>query len=256
LYRIIKDQYIGSSFFDASVSAFMMPSLLQRAGINNSNNETTGSRSGSCTNYNIDMNLSNSNNSNIDNNSNIKITSNNINNNYTYNSNNNSNSDSNIKINSKQNNITGAALGPDWLKNSNILNQLEDSIKENAANLSVHFGQEVKAIKQGLDGVWKVINDSDIDSDIDNDIDNDTGDSWKLPNENDLIYDNNINNNYNYPLYIITSTNKVIGCDFIVSATGVLPCLDFIGGEFELEADALVVNEEMETNIKGIYLCI
>ncbi len=32
---IVKDEYIGSAFFDASASAFIMPTLLQRAGMNN-----------------------------------------------------------------------------------------------------------------------------------------------------------------------------------------------------------------------------
>jgi pyruvate/2-oxoglutarate dehydrogenase complex dihydrolipoamide dehydrogenase (E3) component len=56
-------------------------------------------------------------------------------------------------------------------------------------------------------------------------------------------------------LYVLTDAGKVIGCDFVISATGVTPCVDFAGmiGLRTNDEGAIIVDEEMQSNIPGIF---
>jgi hypothetical protein len=57
-----------------------------------------------------------------------------------------------------------------------------------------------------------------------------------------------------FPIEVELSNGKKIPCDFIISATGVLPNLDFVGKEFERAEDtSLLVNPLMMTSIKNVY---
>jgi len=60
-------------------------------------------------------------------------------------------------------------------------------------------------------------------------------------------------------VYAQLTNGRVVGCDFVVSATGVTPsgsAIPFQGLQVVEEGDgkgAIVVNERMETNIKDIF---
>lgn len=51
-----------------------------------------------------------------------------------------------------------------------------------------------------------------------------------------------------WPLFVRLSDGQTWGCDFVVSATGVVPVVGFLGPEYALGEDGgVVVNERMET---------
>jgi len=63
-----------------------------------------------------------------------------------------------------------------------------------------------------------------------------------------------------WPLLVLTSAGMVIGCDFLVSATGVAPLLDFVGSEFlrstsagDSCGNALVVDSMMRTSVADVF---
>lgn len=64
-------------------------------------------------------------------------------------------------------------------------------------------------------------------------------------------------NEENWPVFVELTNGKTHGCDFIVSATGVIPNSETIiveDGHFEIADDkGIKVNEKMETNIKDVY---
>ena len=167
----IKDDYVGNTFFDATASGFIMPSLLSRSHIND-------------------------NSTNPDNNIAIDVAC-------------------NVK-NSNNDRHCGAALGPEWLsKNQHLLQK----VTRKSSTLSIHFQQEIIAIKS-TGHTWQYINNNN-DNDNSNDNDND-------------------NSNDNWPLYLKTSNNSIVGCDFVISATGVVPS-PVIGNGLELDDDGAII---------------
>jgi len=53
---------------------------------------------------------------------------------------------------------------------------------------------------------------------------------------------------HEWPLYVRLTTGHTWGCDFLVSATGVVPSVDFLGPEFARGEDGgVVVNDRMQT---------
>ena len=70
------------------------------------------------------------------------------------------------------------------------------------------------------------------------------------------VYLNEFNKNDDWPVYVELTNNKIYGCDFIVSATGVVPFIEMFtrNNKFEIASDGgLMVNNKMETNIRDIY---
>uniref|UniRef100_A0A1B6MII5 Pyridine nucleotide-disulfide oxidoreductase domain-containing protein 1 n=1 Tax=Graphocephala atropunctata TaxID=36148 RepID=A0A1B6MII5_9HEMI len=61
----------------------------------------------------------------------------------------------------------------------------------------------------------------------------------------------------NWPVFVKLSNSKVYGCDFVVSATGVVPCGTFEmedGKAFEMDVDGgIKVDWKMETNLPDVY---
>ena len=82
----------------------------------------------------------------------------------------------------------------------------------------MHFNQEIVAIREGVSGPWTDITDSASRSVPASSTSHTTSES----EETAPIY----------PLYVRTSSGAILGCDFVVSATGVLPCVEFLGREF------------------------
>ncbi|CAL4105424.1 unnamed protein product [Meganyctiphanes norvegica] len=59
-----------------------------------------------------------------------------------------------------------------------------------------------------------------------------------------------------WPVYVELSNNKIYGCDFIVSATGVVPNISVFqdGNNLRLGSDGgLMINESMETSLSNVY---
>ena len=48
----------------------------------------------------------------------------------------------------------GAALGPEWLAKSKLLDSLESSVKGTLGCLTIHYEQDVIAISNGQNGEW------------------------------------------------------------------------------------------------------
>jgi len=165
----VKDDYIGNTFFDATASEFIMPSLLTRSNISDVNDN------------NLDINNNNNNNNNkIDVNDNTKS--------------------------------CGAALGPEWLsKNQHLLQK----IKRKSNELRIHFRQEIISTKS-------------------------RGNKWKNTNDNNEYDDKD---DGEWPLYLKSSNGDVLGCDFIISATGVVPAT-IKGDSIELDQDGAIIGNQ------------
>lgn len=57
-----------------------------------------------------------------------------------------------------------------------------------------------------------------------------------------------------WPLVVTLSNGEEISCDFVVSATGVIPNTECCGPEFKKDAEGgLLVNEFMETSVPGVF---
>ncbi|KJE97177.1 pyridine nucleotide-disulfide oxidoreductase domain 1, variant 2 [Capsaspora owczarzaki ATCC 30864] len=57
-----------------------------------------------------------------------------------------------------------------------------------------------------------------------------------------------------WPAIVVLSNNRVYGCDVVVSATGVVPCADFIGPEILRASDGgIAVNDQMQTNLPDVF---
>lgn len=60
-----------------------------------------------------------------------------------------------------------------------------------------------------------------------------------------------------FPVYVELKNNKILGCDLVVSATGVVPAVDLFtrDNNFDIASDGgLKVNDKMETSIKDVYV--
>ena len=118
----------------------------------------------------------------------------------------------------------GAALGPEWLAKSKLLDSLESSVRVALGNLTIHYEQDITAIRNGQNGKWVQLTEDYTDiqkaflqsnSGV---IDSDEYDARELEP---------------FSLYVRTSKGTDISCDFLISATGVTPSVDFVGQEFE-----------------------
>lgn len=69
--------------------------------------------------------------------------------------------------------------------------------------------------------------------------------------------DVNIKEDKNWPVYVTLTNGKAYGCDFIVSATGVIPNINYemkCGKQFDLSADGgIKVDLNMQTSVEDIY---
>lgn len=242
---VVKDKFLGSAFFDASASAFIMPDLLSRLSNQKKEGDSKYATGGH---------------------DNLKHTP------------------GLPAIKRHQ----GAALGPEWLAKSKLLDDVPIAVKESAGSLLIHFEQEIVDMKEGATGSWVKV-----------------GDTNSYLNAEDLRSMTviataacpDVHKEQEYPLYVRTSNNTIIPCDFLISATGVYPCSDFVGPEFirgqslasvaplaasnprdftatngsdlnhiggdaahkrdimgrDSDDGALVVNEFMETSVKGVF---
>jgi thioredoxin reductase len=279
---VVRDRFLGSSFFDASASAFIMPGLLERISAPSSavntkvEIDTTGIKKTVVTvptdtlKHIIVENAAVATVDSTDDGTETDLPV-------------------DITLQEYQRDLRhqGAALGPEWLIKSKLLDNLPSKLKQSPGSLNIHYQQDIVAFREGLNGSWKVIdkhhNDS---SDLDKHIISDIEATKKI----NLLEEDIQDPSHPYPLYVLTSNNDVVGCDFLVSATGVIPCVDFVSSEF-LRSDessndqsnsssssidlnsvkdtrskkrkventgqrkdgALAVNELMETSVKDVY---
>eukprot|EP01038_Epipyxis_sp_PR26KG_P011956 gene11956-16004_t len=215
---IIKDNYIGNTFFDASASEFIMPALINRAKKSTKTNNIINQAENLQPTSELVKNLDN------------------LERSYQY------------------------ALGPDWINRSgfdtksysNLNSQIVDNNNNSSENnLMIHYQQEVIAFRNTNDSTWTFV---------------------KFEAEEIIFNQNNINYHNpqfenadrNWPLYILTSNNEVIGCDVLVSVTGIKPNTEFLvhnnnginnnGAMNVLNDDGYVmVNEIMESKIPYVY---
>ena len=131
----------------------------------------------------------------------------------------------------------GGALGPDWHGQIHTKGFTEDGLKR----VHVEYNCDIKRILSREEFKQENL-------------------TCTVHSFQRIITLNKILEDTNWNVYIELNNGKIFGCDFIVSATGVIPNGDKIKlqnreeSDFELTSDnAIKVNEQMETNIKGIY---
>ena len=132
----------------------------------------------------------------------------------------------------------GGALGPDWHGKIHRKGFTEDGLKR----VHVEYNCDIKRLLSREE-----LKEEDLNSTIDT-------------FQRIITYDQ-MSENTNWNIYIELNNGRIFGCDFIVSATGVIPNGDRIKlidndkeNSFQLATDgAIKVNEEMETSIKDIY---
>lgn len=118
----------------------------------------------------------------------------------------------------------GAALGPEWLAKSKLLDSLDSSVRGALGSLTIHYEQDVIAIRNGQHGEWIQLTDGY------SDMQGAFSRSRHKVGDSDVIDATELSP---FPLYVCTSKGTIISCDFLISATGVTPCVDFVGQEFE-----------------------
>jgi pyridine nucleotide-disulfide oxidoreductase domain-containing protein 1 len=114
----------------------------------------------------------------------------------------------------------GSALGPDWSVGLEMIGS-EMSISH---LIDIQYKCEIKSIYK-RDEFLKL----------------------QLKCENDV---------FEWPVYVELSSGKIFGCDFIISATGVSPNIDYFvkNNKFNLADDgSLIVDDHMKTNIQDVY---
>ena len=212
----MRDSFVGSAFFDASASAFIMPELMKRVPrIDGNDHSSVAPSSSSSSSYARPT----------------KTTP--------------AADDDNDSSSCRH---QGAALGPEWLLKSDLIQQLPDSIKSTTGSLVINYNQEVIATREGRRGSWiSVVNESYgrdkdwkkyidmtfIADNVELKIDIDTDEKKKEKEKEEEEESEKGKEILEYPFYIMTSQHKVIGCDFLISATGVIPTVDFVGPEFQ-----------------------
>jgi pyridine nucleotide-disulfide oxidoreductase domain-containing protein 1 len=190
---ILRDDFLGSSFLDASASNFIMPDLLKRMHPSRGEeligreNETQGASTASSSGTQSAQPPPSTPAPTLD-------------------------------------RHQGAALGPEWLAKSKLLDSLESSVRGALGSLTIHYEQDVVAIRNGQHGEWIQLTDGCPDM---------QGAlllSHQGASDSDVTV---VTELAPFPLYVRTSKGSIISCDFLISATGVTPCVDFVGQEFE-----------------------
>uniref|UniRef100_A0A5S6QA76 Pyridine nucleotide-disulfide oxidoreductase domain-containing protein 1 n=1 Tax=Trichuris muris TaxID=70415 RepID=A0A5S6QA76_TRIMR len=119
----------------------------------------------------------------------------------------------------------GSALGPDWIETCEITGALEER------HVHIEYKCSIKEVLSKEQCVTLGLSEE------------------KLPT--------NFCQCESWPVYVRLSNDNIFGCDFVVSATGVVPNIStFVTAEnpFKLAGDGgLLVNNQMETNIEDIY---
>ena len=120
--------------------------------------------------------------------------------------------------------IAGGALGPDWHSKIKIDGALASNkfvkVETEVEIVKVMNSEEFKPLKRPLDQLK----------------DKDEGNDW--------------------PVFVELTNGKIYGCDFIVSATGVMSNGDHFGKDlFELSPDdgGIIVNDNLESSVKDIF---
>jgi hypothetical protein len=124
---VLKDKYVGSTFFDASASAFIMPELSERCSVGSCGTHTTigPNRVTNCeTSMIIESDVS-------DEKKSGKLQG------------------DELRVGTV---TVGAGLGPEWMKKSDFLAQIPDSVKTSRGELKVHYAVILSCMPWHLDG--------------------------------------------------------------------------------------------------------
>jgi pyridine nucleotide-disulfide oxidoreductase domain-containing protein 1 len=190
---ILRDDFLGSSFLDVSASNFIMPDLLKRMHTSRDEelmgreNETQGASTASSSGTQSAPPPPSSPAPAVD-------------------------------------RHQGAALGPEWLAKSKLLDSLESRIRGASGSLTIRYEQDIIAIRNGQSGEWIQL------TDCNSDMQGEFLQSHQGASDSDVTVATELTP---FPLYVQTSKGSIISCDFLISATGVTPCVDFVGQEFE-----------------------
>ncbi|KAK5579377.1 hypothetical protein RB653_009059 [Dictyostelium firmibasis] len=152
--------------------------------------------------------------------------------------NNNTSTPSNSSLYKSEN---GSALGPQWYSKYNFTTS--DEYNKSNQEKKYNFNENVNIqYSTFLDEIY-------------------SKDDEKLKEE--LINNNNDNNEDDWPVYVKLSNGKLYGCNFIISATGVIPNSTILtkgnnsnnsNDIIKLSNDgAIIVNEQMKTSVDRIY---
>ena len=221
---IIRDSYVGTAFFDAASSAFILPSLLKRCDYNKMKSEGAS----------IDT-------KDLVNNENLFTSS-----------------DPQTSGIEHLNRTQGSALGPEWVGKSAIMANLPENVKSRRGNLSIEFDDEVAFIYDTKNEKWNAtFGNTTFSTDDSNNLPfckyrkNGSDEKISVATEEESL-DKKKN-----PLHIKTKKGKIFDCDFVVNAIGVAPCTDFVKNstpKFDLSSDnALIVDRCMETSCPDVF---
>eukprot|EP01040_Poterioochromonas_malhamensis_P012693 gene12694-13901_t len=184
---IVKDNYIGSAFFDSTASAFITPILQAKAIIP----PPTSSSSSS---------------------SNQHITT----------------SEDLLGTSNEIQTNKGYGLGPEWLKKTNFRDKIAD-LPPTSYHLNIHYEEEVIAISDSLGRSWNIVNEQLL--------------TYPLPSFNEVQTKLSTEDIQSCKLLVYTSKSDLIPCDFIVSATGVMPNTDFLR-QSNITSNTIACDEE------------
>ena len=144
---------------------------------------------------------------------------------------------------------TGAALGPDWLFKSNFVDSIKKYRGKCTGAVNIHFNEDIVAFFDSRLGAWVF---------IDNKSKLQEGDLKEMIEiANDAI----TRNQNTMPMNVLTASGTLFSCDFIVSATGVIPSTSYVQPSSEQQHEffsldnegGLIVNRKMQTNIADIF---
>ena len=234
---IIRESFIGSAFFDATASAFIAPSLLERAKVsghtetNNSDDQSRALQSMRAPCASIldasekrmrytkqcqastqesfhhigsnDTSFSESNGINVNVNKQVPLES----------------STREETLNAMPNTHSyrprqqGSALGPEWVSKSKFLQNLSQEMQERQGSLLIHFDDTVESLRE-------------------------ISQTPKLC----------------FPLQLQTKKNRLIECDFVITALGVTPNTECVGQKLLKDSDgAIVVNDFMQSSVPHVF---
>lgn len=229
---IVRENYIGHSFFDASASKFIMPTLESRI----KNSETLQKWDTNC-----------------------------------------EASKPTFAHNFDENSGYDGGVGPEWLRKSDLINSVarerkrrreEDAIDQEPSNefseagsLRVEYEQEIRAIKElgsamlGDSTLWKAVGNWPPLSKAEQ------GRAEDLLKVHLSSVSSGLERSSLFPLYLLTSQDKIVGCDFVVSATGVTPNTSYLSAGNSNDSSEIacspsgeiLVDEALQTSAVGVF---
>lgn len=201
---LVREAHIGNSFFDASASEFLMPSLIGRV-------NRTSPQQPSVLQHSPHTEFS-------------PITS---------------------SISGPV--VVGRALGPNWAANVAASTSGSSTSTQQCGALHLLFQQELRAVSDLPPGAPPVTRSWTAVEGPTSPLSREEQECCCMASEDDCIS--------GFAVLGLTSAGMVISADFLVSATGVSPVVDFLAGNEDIRcsADGIVVGGDMQTTANDVY---